>query len=350
MENNKSGCEEIIAELNEYKELLWQLSDEYKENVTAAEKKVESEIEKRQKLEKELKELHEKITLQSDEGGDVLTTEDININLLGLPACVLDKDGNFLEFNNKFKFFIELLLLEIEDINSLHQFADKINNPKLSKRLFNYFQSDKNVYQDIFSTVNSFQKQVYIVLRIYRNELTNKHLALWIELQKDELNSLLLPLVETQNIEHKPELEPVQSKEDTLIADIQSYAKRYEISSQLLSFINKKINKKAENITLIREIYNKIEKTFNLKKEATDLLKRIETRDKDFTKRLSKEFSDLTANEQKHCLLIRQGLTYKEIAALMEISVNGVKIARNRLRKKLQLDGDTKTSEFIMRI
>ncbi len=350
MENNKSGCEEIIAELNEYKELLWQLSDEYKENVTAAEKKVESEIEKRQKLEKELKELHEKITLQSDEGGDVLTTEDININLLGLPACVLDKEGHFLEFNNKFKFFIELLLLEIEDINSLQQFADKINNPKLSKRLFDYFQSDKNVFQDIFSTVNSFQKQVYIVLRIYRNEITNRHLALWIELQKDELNRFLLPPVETQNIEHKPEPETVQLKEDTLIADIQSYAKRYEISSQLLNFINKKINKKAENITLIREIYNKIEKTFNLKKEATDLLKRIETRDKDFTKRLTKEFSDLTANEQKHCLLIRQGLTYKEIAALMEISVNGVKIARNRLRKKLQLDGATKTSEFIMKI
>jgi DNA-binding CsgD family transcriptional regulator len=349
MEDNKSGCEEIIAELNEYKELLWQLSDEYKENVTAAEKKVESEIEKRQKLEKELKELHEKITLQGEDEGDGLITEGIDINLLGLPACVLDKEGNLLKFNNKFKFFIELLSFEIEDINSLHQFADKINNPKLSKTLLNYFQSDKNVFQDIFSTVNSFQKQVYIVLRIYRNVHTNEQLALWIELQKDELDSIL-PVAVAQNIEYKTESETVHSKEDTLIADIQSYAKRYEISSQLLSFINKKINKKAENIALIREIYNKIEKTFNLKKEAVDLLKRIETRDKDFIKRLSKKFTDLTANEQKHCLLIRQGLTYKEIAALMEISVNGVKIARNRLRKKLQLNGDTKTSEFIMKI
>lgn len=350
MENNKSGCEEIIAELDEYKELLWQLSDEYKENVTAAEKKVEIEVEKRQKLERELKELHKKLSITQDEKTDDLVNESIDINLLGLPACVLNKDSNIIKFNNKFKFFIELLLLEIEEINSLYQFTDKITKPQLGKKLSEYFHSEKNIFQDVFSTVNSFQNQVYIVLRIYRNELTNEHLALWIELQKDELKSLSLPPVETNNTVHKLEVESIPSNNDTLISDIQSYAKRYEISAQLLSFINKKINNKAENITLIREIYNKIEKTFNFKKEVSGLLKRIETREKEFIKRLLEKFPDLTANEQKHCLLIRQGLTYKEIAALMEITVNGVKIARNRLRKKLQLDENTKTSEFIMKV
>jgi len=350
METNQSDYDQLKAELDDCQQSLWELLDEYKTNVSAAEKLAEEETEKRQKLEKELKELNEKFSLQTDDGKSYVKTEDIDINLLGLSACVLDDEGKLIEFNNKFKFFVELLLLEIEDIPNLLQFAEKIENKDLAKKLLTYFQSNKNVFQDIFTTINSFKKQVYVVLRIYRNELTNKHLALWIELQKEELNSLQLPQTGATAIVQSPEIITNKTEEDTLIRDIQSYAKRYEISAQLLSFINKKINKKAENITLIREIYNKIEKTFNLKKEVAGLLKRIETKDKDFIKKLKEQFPELTVNEQKHCLLIRQGLTYKEIAALMEISVNGVKIARNRLRKKLGLDGDTKTGDFIMKI
>ena len=52
MVESKPTYEEVESELNEYKELLWQLSDEYKENVTAAENKVEEEITKRVLLEK----------------------------------------------------------------------------------------------------------------------------------------------------------------------------------------------------------------------------------------------------------------------------------------------------------
>ncbi|MCF6240489.1 MAG: hypothetical protein L3J74_03985 [Bacteroidales bacterium] len=350
METNQSDYDQLKVELEDCQQSLWDLLDEYKTNVSAAEKLADEESEKREKLEKELQELQEKFSLQGSENLTVSNTEDININLLGLPACVLDNEGKLIEFNNKFKFFVELLLLEIEDIPNLLRFSEQIENKDLAKKLLQYFQSDKNVFQDIFSAVNSFKKRVYVVLRIYRNELTNKHLALWIELQKEELSVFQLPVSEK---EKKPQTtldETIISNENQLIIDIQSYVKRYEISAQLLSFINKKINKKAENITLIREIYNKIEKTFNLKKEAESLLKRIETKDKTFINKIKEQFPELTANEQKHCLLIRQGLTYKEIAALMEISVNGVKIARNRLRKKLQLDGETKTSEFIMRI
>jgi len=351
MDENKAGCEEIIAELDEYKELLWQLSDEYKENVSAAEKKVAEEVERRENLEKELKKLSQQVQEKSPVAENREKEGATDINQLGLPACILDNEGKVLQFNNKFKFFIELLSLDIEEVTSIEHFTEKLKNKNLDQKVKQYLQSDKNILQDIFSTVNSFKKQVHVILRVYRNELTNTHLALWIELQKEEVENLKPDLPTEVPVKETSQKNTVTNKEvDTLLSNIQSYAKRYEISSQLLSFINKKINKKAENITLIREIYNKIEKTFNLKKEAKDLLKQVETKEKDFLKRLKEQYPELTANEQKHCLLIKEGLTYKEIAALMEISVNGVKIARNRLRKKLQLDEDIKTSEFIMKI
>ena len=101
MEETKATYEEVENELNEYKELLWQLSDEYKENVTAAEKKVEDEVNKRVLLEKKL------ITNKTEDGNSYISS-------LGLPACILDKDGKIVKFNNKFKFLIELLFIVFE--------------------------------------------------------------------------------------------------------------------------------------------------------------------------------------------------------------------------------------------
>jgi len=340
MEDNKPTYEEVEVELNEYKELLWQLSDEYKENVTAAEKKVEAEVNKRVLLEKKL------VTNKTEDNNSYISS-------LGLPACILDKDGKIVKFNNKFKFLIELLFLEVEEITTIQLLLVKDDNMELLRSFSQYLDSDDSLYQIIYTVPNSFQGTTSLVLRIYRNENNQEHLALFVELRQNELSSIR----KTKSQEIVPEIvnKPIPVKEtkaenSDLMLDIKSYVKRHEISTQLLSFVNKKINDKTENISLIREIYNKIEKSFNLGKETKALNKSLTLEHKDFITRIKKQYPLLTANELKQCILIRTNLTYKEIAALMDISVNGVKIARNRLRKKLKLDAETKTSEFILKI
>ncbi len=340
MEDNKLTYEEVEIELNEYKELLWQLSDEYKENVTAAEKKVELEVNKRILLEQKLN------TGKTEDGSSY-------VNSLGLPACVLNNDGNIVKFNNKFKFLIELLFLDIEEVKSIQALLQKDTSKNLFNDISEYLKGDENLYQSLYTVENSIQGIINLVLRIYRNENNQEHLAIFVELRQHELNSLRKGNVsEIAPVILKEELPQniTSEKNNDLLLDIKSYVKRHEISTQLLNFINKKINDKTENISLIREIYNKIEKSFNLGKEAIGLHKRLNLEHKNFISRLKKQHTTLTINELKQCLLIRANLTYKEIAAIMDISVNGVKIARNRLRKKLKLDAEIKTSEFIMKI
>lgn len=339
MDEHKAKYEELENELNEYKELLWQLSEEYKTNVTAAEKKAEEETEKRILLEKELSQ-------------QTTAKTDTSINSLGLPACILDNNGKIVQFNNKFKFLVELLFLEIDEISTIQGLLAKDNSKKTAKNVSEYLAGDKSLYQCIYRAENSFQKEINLILRIYRNENNKEHLALFVELHKQELESIKnnepKEIVSTQA--GALEQTNAATKNDELQAEIKSYVRRYELSMQLLNFINKKLNDKTENITLIREIYNKIEKVFNLKKETKDILRQLNAKHKTFVTRLKKQQPKLTANEIKQCVLIRSELTYKEIAAVLEISVNGVKIARNRLRKKLGLDAETKTSEFIMSI
>ncbi|NJO87571.1 MAG: hypothetical protein HC831_00370 [Chloroflexia bacterium] len=50
MSENKPAYEQLEQELNEYKELLWQLSDEYKVNLGAAEKELAEIKEKYSKI------------------------------------------------------------------------------------------------------------------------------------------------------------------------------------------------------------------------------------------------------------------------------------------------------------
>jgi DNA-binding response OmpR family regulator/DNA-binding CsgD family transcriptional regulator len=67
-----------------------------------------------------------------------------------------------------------------------------------------------------------------------------------------------------------------------------------------------------------------------------------------FNKNLLDRFADLTAGELRLCAYVRMGLSIKDVAALMCISPESVKVARSRLRKKLGLEGADNLESFLM--
>ncbi|MEM1320571.1 MAG: tetratricopeptide repeat protein [Bacteroidota bacterium] len=54
-----------------------------------------------------------------------------------------------------------------------------------------------------------------------------------------------------------------------------------------------------------------------------------------------------TSNNLKHCICLRQGLSLKETANMLDVSVNAVKSARNRIKKQLNLRPGDSIQEFI---
>ena len=69
---------------------------------------------------------------------------------------------------------------------------------------------------------------------------------------------------------------------------------------------------------------------------------------KDFDTKLKKHFNDLTNNEIRLATLMKMNLTTKEIAAILNISPDGVKKARYRLRKKLAQENDENLQSFLL--
>ncbi len=71
---------------------------------------------------------------------------------------------------------------------------------------------------------------------------------------------------------------------------------------------------------------------------------------KGFFEGLKPQENNLTKNDLRMAALIRLGLSNKEIAEVLNITSEGVKKAKHRLKKKLALPGDSDLSEFVTRL
>ncbi len=70
----------------------------------------------------------------------------------------------------------------------------------------------------------------------------------------------------------------------------------------------------------------------------------------EFYTKLSEKFPDLSTNEIRMCAFFKLNMTSKEIAALTYQSLNSIKVARYRLRKKLQLKKEENLLAFLAKI
>lgn len=54
-----------------------------------------------------------------------------------------------------------------------------------------------------------------------------------------------------------------------------------------------------------------------------------------------------STNDLRHCAYMRLGMTRKQVADNLHSTDNAVKLARNRIRKKLGLDPDASLQDFL---
>ena len=69
-----------------------------------------------------------------------------------------------------------------------------------------------------------------------------------------------------------------------------------------------------------------------------------------FMQKLRNNYPDLKKNDLKLCAYLRMGLSSKEIASLLNVSVRSIETARYRLRKKLGMDSGDNLLEFIQKL
>jgi DNA-binding response OmpR family regulator/DNA-binding CsgD family transcriptional regulator len=98
---------------------------------------------------------------------------------------------------------------------------------------------------------------------------------------------------------------------------------------------------------LSRKIIRFVEQSIREDDYWEAFLTKLNQTDPLFVKQLTKTHPTLTNNEIKVCTLIRFQIDTKSIANLLQVSVDGVKKSRYRIRKKMDLPTSTKLDVYI---
>jgi CheY-like chemotaxis protein/DNA-binding CsgD family transcriptional regulator len=70
----------------------------------------------------------------------------------------------------------------------------------------------------------------------------------------------------------------------------------------------------------------------------------------EFSKNLIQKYPFISPGELRQCILIRLGLNNKDIASVLYLSPDSIKVSRSRIRKKLQIENDKNLQTFLAMI
>ncbi len=141
------------------------------------------------------------------------------------------------------------------------------------------------------------------------------------------------------------EIRAVQVENQYLQNEVEN--KRRDLINYAMSIVEKRSELRDEKL---KKLEIEIRQRMSFADKVEDFNIRIEKMHKDFMGRLAQLYPDLSSNETRLAVLIRLGISSKEIATLLNISPKSVEINRYRLRKKLGLDRKASLTQFINNI
>ncbi|KXX67285.1 two-component regulator propeller domain-containing protein [Flammeovirga sp. SJP92] len=166
-------------------------------------------------------------------------------------------------------------------------------------------------------------------------ELLNKEIdIIEVENQKAQLIKETLKLREKELTTHVLRLAHMNTLVDQIDKKLEDLQQSNDpISKNKISSIRREI-KQAENIE-------------NDWKTLNTLFSEVH---QNFAQKLKENHPDLTEGNLRLCNLIKLNMSSKDIAAILGISLNSVKVARKRLRKRLGLEIDDSLEEYLKNI
>ncbi|MCZ8214743.1 MAG: LuxR C-terminal-related transcriptional regulator, partial [Cyclobacteriaceae bacterium] len=96
----------------------------------------------------------------------------------------------------------------------------------------------------------------------------------------------------------------------------------------------------------VRQLLSNLQLNKTIEKEWDNFNRYFGTVHGNFFDKINAEFPDLSTSEKRLASLIRMNLTNREIASILNIESSSVKIAKYRLKKKLNLDEETDIHSF----
>lgn len=293
---------------------------------------------------------------------------------------ILDKQPNIEYSNNYIDFYISILNDDFANYQLYYQLNDSKILP-LNQPIINYKQLESGSYQlsiyalkdGNFVELNHFDFRVkkiwylsnlmllfYIlmiiglILSIYKYNRMKLKQSFRIKQKQFEYELNLMEM------KYQQELKELNHHKEKQLLESSLQSKSTELAGQALKLANQRamimeVNQLFSQLEINEEnkkLKKKFEKTFSEysynRSEWQNFELNIQEIHLDFIKRLSEQYSNLTAKDLKLCVFLRMNLSTKEIAPLMHLNYRSVELQRYRLRKKMQISSDINLNKFMI--
>jgi CheY-like chemotaxis protein len=161
------------------------------------------------------------------------------------------------------------------------------------------------------------------------------------KIEAEELNGQL--------IQDKLDIE-LDFKHRELQAMTMTLVSKNELLSQIKHNITKLVERDSPTLDCIldlKKIISHIDSNLMDQNFWEDFKSRFMLLHNGFMEKLQSNFKDLTINEVKLCCFLKMNMSNKEIAQLLNSSIDSIDKSRYRLRKKLNIDSETNINYFL---
>ncbi len=144
----------------------------------------------------------------------------------------------------------------------------------------------------------------------------------------------------------------IQLKTATLSKYSLSLAQKNKLIEEVSGTLKKLSSRKRMDLPVkLDELSNDLNEHLQEADEWDQFMNLFDEIHPDFTKKLNQAaLQNLTATEIRLCLLLRINLSSKEIASILRITPDSVRVARYRLRKKLPLESKDELTDFMLKL
>ncbi len=161
-------------------------------------------------------------------------------------------------------------------------------------------------------------------------------------------------LITLRNKKLEAEVAISKSQMDVLDAELASSIMMITQKNQVLTKVKDQLNhliKKAKstNVHHIENVIALIQRDIDTEQDWKQFKKHFDKIHGNFLERLKSTYPDVTSKDLQLAAYLRLNLSSKEIASMMNITLRSVEGCRYRLRKHLQLDGETNLNDFIIK-
>ncbi|SCD22065.1 Phosphate transporter family [Proteiniphilum saccharofermentans] len=160
------------------------------------------------------------------------------------------------------------------------------------------------------------------------------------------LNEIEVSTVQLENVSLATRLEEKKNQLITYSLNIGEQRRYLELISDSIEQAIRASTAEEKN-KLLRNQLIEIKQRMSFSGEVDEIYRQAEQVHMEFIEKLNESYPNLTNKEKKILVLLRIGLSSKEMAPLLNISTKSVEISRYRLRTKMGLNRNDSLTQFI---